>query len=68
MSGIQAGPLDFHPEMKRVVTSSPTVTLMVTRIPSTITEEGVNNLFLECGTVLNFRLVESREDLLEYKD
>ena len=58
MSGIQAaGPLDFHPEMKKVVTSSPTVTLMVTRIPSTITEEGVNNLFLECGTVLNFRLV-----------
>jgi RNA recognition motif-containing protein len=46
--------------MKKVVTSSPTVTLMVSRIPSTITEEGVNNLFLECGTVLNLRLIVNK--------
>ena len=60
MSGSHAGPLDYHPEMKKVVTSSPTVTLMVTRIPSTIIEEGVNNLFLECGTVLNLRLIVNK--------
>jgi len=39
------GPLGYQPEMKKLVTSSPTVTLMVTRIPSTITEEGLENIF-----------------------
>jgi len=52
----KSGPLDYRPEMRKVVTSSPSVTLLVTRIPSTITEEGLENIFLGFG-VLNMRLV-----------
>jgi len=53
---VKSSPLNYRPEMRKVVTSSPSVTLMVTRIPSTITEEGLENIFLGFG-VLNMRLV-----------
>ena len=59
MATKKVGPLEFQSEMKKVVTSSPTVTLMVTRIPSTVTEEGVTNLFLDF-TVLNLRLIVNK--------
>ena len=53
---VTSGPLEYRPEMRKIVTSSPTVTLMVTRIPSTVTEEGLENIFLGFN-VLNMRLV-----------
>jgi len=53
---LKSDPLKYQPEMKKIVTSNPTVTLMVTRIPSTITEEGLANIFIDFN-VLNLRLV-----------
>ena len=47
---------------KTVLTSSPTVTLLVTRIPFSLTEEGLLNLLSKCGdvTVLNCKLVVNK--------
>ena len=53
---LNSDPLKYQPEMRKLVTSIPTVTLMVTRIPSTITEEGLANIFLAFN-VLNLKLV-----------
>jgi len=53
-------PLNYKPELKKTLSSNPSVTLLMTRIPATLNEEGMKNLLSAFSSVLNIRLVVNK--------
>ena len=57
MDNAKLSPLNYRPELKKTLSSNPSVTLLMTRIPATLNEEGMKNLLSDFSSVLNIRLV-----------